>query len=85
VESWAKLFGHPIHPMLIVLPLDLLSAAVVFDVVYLISGEDAFSTAAFWNIALGVIGGLTAAVFGAWDWWNIPKDTRAKRIGPSRR
>jgi uncharacterized membrane protein len=67
--------------MLIVLPLGLLSAAVVFDVAYLITDEDAFSTVAFWNIAAGVIGGLGAAVFGAWDSWNIPKDTRAKRIG----
>jgi uncharacterized membrane protein len=81
VESKAKLLGHPIHPMLIVLPLGLLSAAVVFDIVYLITGEEAFSTVAFWNIAVGVIGGLSAAVFGAWDWWNIPRDTRAKRIG----
>lgn len=81
VESKAKLFGHPIHPMLIVLPLGLLSAAVVFDVVYLVTGEDAFSTVAFWNIAAGVVGGLSAAVFGAWDWWHIPRDTRARRIG----
>lgn len=81
MESKAKLFGHPIHPMLIVLPLGLLSAAVIFDVVYLITGEAAFSTVAFWNIAAGVIGGLSAAVFGAWDWWNIPQETRAKRIG----
>jgi uncharacterized membrane protein len=80
VESKAKLFGHPIHPMLIVLPLGLLSAAVVFDVVHLLTGEDAFAIVAFWNIAAGVIGGLGAAVFGAWDWWNIPRDTRAKRI-----
>lgn len=81
MESKAKLFGHPIHPMLIVLPLGLLSAAVVFDVIYLITGDDAFSAVAFWNIAAGVLGGLGAAVFGAWDWWNIPRRTRAKRIG----
>jgi uncharacterized membrane protein len=81
VESRAKLLGHPIHPMLIVLPLGLLSAAVVFDVVYLMTDEDAFSTVAFWNIAAGVVGGLGAAVFGAWDWWHIPRATRAKRIG----
>jgi uncharacterized membrane protein len=81
VESKAKLFGHPIHPMLIVLPLGLLSAAVVFDVIHLVAGEDAFKTVAFWNIAAGVVGGLGAAVFGAWDWWNIPRETRAKRIG----
>jgi uncharacterized membrane protein len=81
VESKAKLFGHPIHPMLIVLPLGLLSAAVVFDVIHLVTGEEAFGTVAFWNIAAGVVGGLGAAVFGAWDWWHIPRETRARRIG----
>jgi len=81
MESKVKLFGHPIHPMLIVLPLGLLSAAVVFDIVYLVTGDDVFSSVAFWNIAAGVVGGLGAAVFGAWDWFHIPSDTRAKRIG----
>jgi uncharacterized membrane protein len=81
MESRVKLFGHPVHPMLIVLPLGLLSAAVVFDVIYLLTGEPAFSTVAFWNIAAGVVGGLLAAIFGAWDWMHIPRDTRAKRIG----
>ncbi|MGH2380777.1 MAG: DUF2231 domain-containing protein [Candidatus Limnocylindria bacterium] len=81
MESKAKLFGHPIHPMLIVLPLGLLSAAVVFDIVYLLTDEAAFSIVAFWNIAAGVVGGLTAALFGAWDWFHIPSGTRAKAIG----
>jgi uncharacterized membrane protein len=81
MESKVKLFGHPIHPMLIVLPLGLLSAAVVFDIVYLLAGDDVFSGVAFWNIAAGVLGGLGAAIFGAWDWFHIPRGTRAKRIG----
>jgi uncharacterized membrane protein len=81
MESSVKLFGHPLHPVLIVLPLGLLSAAVVFDVIYLVTAEPAFATVAFWNIAAGVVGGLLAAVFGAWDWIHIPKETRAKRIG----
>src|SRR5919202_1534963 len=33
MDSKAKLFGHPIHPMLIVFPLGLLATSVVFDVV----------------------------------------------------
>ena len=33
MESRAKLFGHPIHPMLIVFPLGLLAAAVIFDII----------------------------------------------------
>ena len=81
MESKVKLFGHPVHPMLIVLPLGLLSTAVVFDIVYLLTDEPAFSTVAFWNIAAGIVGGLLAAVFGAWDWMHIPRETRAKRIG----
>lgn len=31
MESRAKLFGHPIHPMLIPFPLGLLSMSVIFD------------------------------------------------------
>jgi uncharacterized membrane protein len=81
VESKVKLFGHPVHPILIVLPLGLLSAAVAFDVVHLVTGDEVFSRVAFWNIAAGILGGLGAAIFGAWDWVHIPSGTRAKRIG----
>jgi uncharacterized membrane protein len=81
MESKAKLLGHPIHPMLIVLPLGLFIAAVVFDAAYLWRGSPAFATAAYWNISAGIVGGLLAAVFGAIDWLAIPAGTRAKRIG----
>ena len=39
MESRAKLLGHPIHPMLIVLPLGLFIGAVVFDAIYLWRGS----------------------------------------------
>ena len=81
MESRVKLAGHPIHPMLIVLPLGLLSIAVVFDIVYLATNDRTFAEVAFWNITIGITGGLVAAVFGLIDWLAIPKDTRAKRIG----
>ena len=81
MESRAKLFGHPIHPMLIVFPLGLLATAVIFDIIFLVSGHAAFAAAAFWNIVAGIIGGLAAAIFGLWDWLHIPGGTRAKRIG----
>jgi uncharacterized membrane protein len=81
MESKAKLLGHPIHPMLIVLPLGLFIAAVVFDVLYLWQGAPTFASVAYWNIAVGIVGGLLAAVFGLIDWLAIPSGTRAKRIG----
>ena len=81
MESRLKLAGHPIHPMLIVLPLGLLATGTIMDIVYLATGDDVFAEVAFWNITVGVIGGLLAAVFGLIDWLAIPRGTRAKRIG----
>jgi uncharacterized membrane protein len=81
MESKAKLLGHPVHPMLIVLPLGLFIAAVAFDALYMWLGSTTFATVGYWNIAGGIIGGLLAAVFGLIDWLAIPAGTRAKRIG----
>lgn len=81
MESRAKLFGHPIHPMLIPFPLGLLPTAVVFDVVHLATGEALWAQIAFWMIAAGIVGALLAAVFGLVDYLGIPSGTRAKRIG----
>jgi len=81
MESRAKLFGHPIHPMLIVFPLGLLAMALIFDVLHFAMGNGYWSEIAYWMIAAGVISGLVAAPFGLVDWLAIPSGTRAKRIG----
>ncbi|HYT66061.1 MAG TPA: DUF2231 domain-containing protein [Vicinamibacterales bacterium] len=81
MESKAKLLGHPIHPMLIVLPLGLFISVVVFDGLYLWRGDEALAAVGYWNIAGGILTGLLAAVFGLIDWLAIPGGTRAKRIG----
>src|SRR6266498_3222463 len=81
MESKAKLFGHPVHPMLVVFPLGLFATSLVFDVIRLVGGNDGFSVAAFYMIAAGIIGGLAAAVFGFVDYLAIPNGTRAKSIG----
>jgi uncharacterized membrane protein len=81
MESKAKLFGHPIHPMLIPFALGLLGGAVVFDLIAAIWDNENLAHAAFYMIAAGIISGLLAAVFGVIDWLAIPGGTRAKRIG----
>jgi uncharacterized membrane protein len=67
--------------MLIVYPLGLLSAAVIFDVLYLITGNGDLATFSFWALLAGLVGGLLAAIFGLIDWLALPKGTRARRIG----
>jgi uncharacterized membrane protein len=81
MESRVKLAGHPVHQMLIVFPLGLLATAVVFDVIFLVTDNPAWTMAAFYMIGVGVLTGLAAAVPGAIDWLAIPRGTRAKRIG----
>jgi uncharacterized membrane protein len=81
MESRVKLFGHPIHPMLIVFPLGLLATGVIFDILYLLTGNSSFPIASFWMITAGIIGGLLAALFGLLDWLAIPNRTRARNIG----
>jgi uncharacterized membrane protein len=81
METKLKVLGHPVHPMLVVFPLGLLSTAVVFDLLYLATANEELATFAFWAIAAGVVGGLLAAIFGLWDWLGIPRETRAKRVG----
>ena len=81
MEARAKMFGHAIHPILIVFPLGLLSTGVVFDIIYMIWGNATMATIAFWMITAGIVGGLLAAPFGWLDWSKIPHGTRAKTIG----
>ena len=81
MESKAKLFGHAIHPILIVFPLGLLATAVVFDGAYLATNNRTLEIVAYWMIVAGVVGGLAASIFGWVDWFAIPEGTRAKQIG----
>ena len=81
MKAKARLFGHPIHQMLIVFPLGLLATSLFFDIARLSSGNPQWATIAYYLIVVGIISGLVAAVFGLIDWLAIPGGTRAKRIG----
>ena len=81
MESRVKLFGHPVHPMLVVFPLGLLATAVIFDLLYLIFDNRLLPTASYYMIAAGILGGLLAAIFGFIDWLALPNGSRAKNIG----
>ncbi|MET7960343.1 DUF2231 domain-containing protein [Micromonospora zamorensis] len=81
MESRLKVLGHPVHPMLVMFPVALLATAVLFDVVDTVGGPDLLGEVAYWNITVGLIGGLLAAVAGSFDLLAIPTGTRAKRVG----
>jgi uncharacterized membrane protein len=62
-EARARVGRHPIHPLLVVVPLGLWIAALAFDIVEAFTGNAMWRALAFWNI----IGALAAAVPGFVD------------------
>ncbi|MEV0153014.1 DUF2231 domain-containing protein [Micromonospora sp. NPDC050686] len=83
MESRLKALGHPVHPMLVMFPVALFVTGTIFDIVDTVGGPDFLAEVAYWNITVGLIGGLLAAVAGAFDLLAIPTGTRAKRVGVS--
>jgi uncharacterized membrane protein len=81
VESKAKLFGHPVHQMMVVFPLGLLATSVGFDLAAAATKNKKLDEQATAMLGVGIVGALAAAPFGLIDWLAIPKGTRAKEIG----
>src|SRR5262245_9016257 len=81
MESRVKLFGHAIHPILVVFPLGLFATAVVFDALGWATGNGKWLEMSFRMIAVGILGGMASALCGRIDRQAIPSDTRAKAIG----
>jgi uncharacterized membrane protein len=78
-EVRARIGTHPIHPMLVVVPLGLWIAALAFDIVEVFTGIAVWRTLAFWNVVGGIVGALVAAVPGFVDYLTLTG--RAARIG----
>lgn len=81
MESRLKVLGHPVHPMLVMFPIALFVTAVLFDLVDAFGGSWILGEVAYWNIVIGLVGGILAAVAGLFDLLAIPAGTRAKRVG----
>lgn len=75
-------YGHPLHPILVTVPIGAWVASLVFDIgSYLVSGSAFLAQGSLWLIAVGVIGALLAAMLGFLDLFAIPTGTRAFRTG----
>jgi uncharacterized membrane protein len=84
VSLLAGPYGHPFHPVLVPVPIGAWVASFAFDLASRWSGEPVvFVKGAFWLIGLGLVGALTAAMFGFLDLFAIPTRTRAFRTGVS--
>jgi uncharacterized membrane protein len=59
--------GHPIHPMLVPIPIGLWIFSLVCDLVYAANGDAQWQTTAFFTLGGGIVGALLAAIPGLVD------------------
>jgi uncharacterized membrane protein len=72
--------GHPIHPMLVTVPIGLWVFSLICDFAYLGTDDARWAVTAYFTLAGGVVGALVAAVPGLIDLLGL-HDSRAVRIG----
>jgi uncharacterized membrane protein len=83
-RSTVRIAGHPLHPMLVPLPIGFLVGAFLTDIAYWKSGWAGFAYFSSWLIGAGIIAALIAAVAGFIDflgeariraiskaWWHM--------------
>ena len=68
-RSTARLFGHPIHPMLIPFPIAFFIGAFATDIIYTQSANLMWQYFSIWLITAGLVMGGLAAVFGFIDYF----------------
>jgi uncharacterized membrane protein len=66
-HSTAAVAGHPIHPILVTLPIGFLAGALLSDLAFFWSADPFWPRASLWLIGAGLVAGLLAAVAGFAD------------------
>ena len=81
MRSKIAIAGHPLHPMLVPLPIGLLVGSVIADFGYLLSDRNRmWYDVAFWTLALGVVAALVAALAGFGEYFTVARYTDGRRM-----
>ena len=65
--SSANIMGHPMHPILITLPIGLFVGVLLFNLIFWQTGTEMWATGALWLLGAGLIAAALAAVAGLID------------------
>ena len=72
--------GHPVHPMLVPIPIGLWIFSLICDFVYLSTDDARWAVTAYFTLGGGIVGALIAALPGLLDLIGL-RDPRAVRLG----
>jgi uncharacterized membrane protein len=76
-----KPFGHPSHPPFVHFPSAVLPAAFIFDIASRLDADLTFTRGSFYNIVLGLLVAVFAAITGLVDYLPMVGGSRKKILG----
>jgi uncharacterized membrane protein len=74
----AAVLGHPLHPMLVVIPVAALVGAAVTDWIFFGVGGEFWALTSYWLLLVGLLVAIPAAITGALDFMSV---ARARTMG----
>lgn len=77
MRSKFSIAGHPLHPMLVALPIGLFAWALAADIVYLARDHEHYwYSISMWSGIAAIITALLAALFGFGDYFTMARKTQ---------
>lgn len=73
IPSTVAIAGHPIHPVIVTLPITFLVSVPLSDLVYWWTNDPFWARGAFWLLVAGVVTSLAAAATGLLDFFRIER------------
>lgn len=71
--------GHPLHPAIVPVPVGVFPASYALDVLALITGSDELAEASYYNMLIGSLGALPAALTGFLDYRQMEQNDPAHK------
>jgi uncharacterized membrane protein len=64
IPATTAIAGHPLHPLLVTLPIGFLTGAFLSDIAFYLTGDGFWARASAWLIGAGLVTGFLAAIAG---------------------
>lgn len=81
MRSNVNIAGHPLHPILVLIPAGAWITSFVLDIIFLATGSTFWFVASLWVIVIGIGGALLAALAGLFDLLTLPMGLEPRRLG----
>lgn len=80
MRARARLGSHPMHPMVVPIPIGAFTVALVADIALFLGADEAWQHTARWTILIGLVAAAIAAVLGLIDYVGVRMSSRGRRL-----